>query len=120
MTDLSLVAFGEFLVSLCLPVRVIPVDVDQELFKEIDQEKDGEIYLKEVVLYLRALNQDMESLEVKHLLDQYELKGMEVLDFSEFMFPQSLYCASHDHLHPGHHGAAGERGLGQSREEGVV
>merc|ERR1711953_1436132 len=57
----------------------------KELFKEIDQEKDGEIYLKEVVLYLRALNQDMESLEVKHLLDQYELRGMEVLDFSEFL-----------------------------------
>merc|ERR1711953_720208 len=57
----------------------------KELFKEIDQEKDGEIYLKEVVLYLKALNQDMETLEVKHQLDQYELRGMEVLDFSEFV-----------------------------------
>ena len=55
------------------------------MFKEIDQEKDGEIYLKEVVLYLKALNQDMETLEVKHQLDQYELRGMEVLDFSEFV-----------------------------------
>ena len=55
------------------------------MFKEIDQEKDGEIYLKEVVLYLKGLNQDMETLEVKHQLDQYELRGMEVLDFSEFV-----------------------------------
>ena len=55
------------------------------MFKEIDQEKDGEIYLKEVVLYLKALNQDMETLELKHLLDQYDLRGMEVLDFSEFV-----------------------------------
>ena len=36
----------------------------QELFKEIDQEKDGEIYLKEVVLYLKALNQNLDTLEV--------------------------------------------------------
>ena len=70
----------------------------QELFAEIDQEKDGEIYLKEVVLYLRAMNEHLESLEVKlfsenmrdtycalfqvkHLLDQYELRGMETLDY---------------------------------------
>ena len=59
--------------------------ISQELFKEIDQEKDGEIYLKEVVLFLKALNQDLETLEVKHLLDQYDLRGMEVLDFSEFV-----------------------------------
>ena len=36
----------------------------QELFTEIDQEQDGEIYLKEVVMYLRAMNEHMESLEV--------------------------------------------------------
>ena len=39
--------------------------ISQELFDEIDQEKDGEIYLKEVVLYLRAMNEQMESLEVR-------------------------------------------------------
>ena len=61
------------------------------MFKEIDQEKDGEIYLKEVVLFLKALNQNLETLEVKHLLDQYELRGMEVLDFSEFMVRQYQY-----------------------------
>ena len=37
----------------------------KELFSEIDQEKDGEIYLKEVVLYLRAMNEHLESLEVR-------------------------------------------------------
>ena len=35
-----------------------------DLFNEIDQEKDGEIYLKEVVLYLRALNEELDNLEV--------------------------------------------------------
>ena len=70
--------------------------ISQELFDEIDQEKDGEIYLKEVVLYLRAMNEQMESLEVrlenwvkwrltltqvKHLLDKYELRGMETLHY---------------------------------------
>ena len=39
--------------------------ISQELFDEIDQEKDGEIYLKEIVLYLRAMNEQMESLEVR-------------------------------------------------------
>ena len=74
-----------FYIIISLPLSSLFIPVDQELFKEIDQEKDGEIYLKEVVLYLKALNQDMETLEVKHLLDQYELRGMEVLDFSEFV-----------------------------------
>ena len=36
----------------------------KELFEEIDQEKDGEIYLKEVVCYLKAMNEEIESLEV--------------------------------------------------------
>ena len=40
----------------------------KELFDEIDQEKDGEIYLKEVVCYLRAMNEDIYSLEVKQIL----------------------------------------------------
>merc|ERR1712012_537397 len=50
-----------------------------------DQEKDGEIYLKEVVCYLRAMNEDIDSLEVKHLLNQYDERGMEVLDYTEFV-----------------------------------
>ena len=40
----------------------------KELFDEIDQEKDGEIYLKEVVCYLRAMNEDIDSLEVQQIL----------------------------------------------------
>ena len=38
-----------------------------DLFNEIDQEKDGEIYLKEVVLYLRALNEEIDNLEVSSI-----------------------------------------------------
>ena len=42
----------------------LDLDLDQELFKEIDQEKDGEIYLKEVVLFLKALNQNQAQARV--------------------------------------------------------
>ena len=38
----------------------------QELFEEIDQEKDGEIYLKEVVYYLKAMNEELDKIEVSN------------------------------------------------------
>ena len=43
----------------------------QELFEKIDQEDDGEVYLKEVVMFLRAVNEDIDSnLKVKILIEQ--------------------------------------------------
>ena len=35
----------------------------QELFEKIDQEADGEVYLREVVLFLRAVNEDVDKNE---------------------------------------------------------
>ena len=36
-------------------------DSFQQLFEKIDQEDDGEIYLKEVVMFLRAINADVDE-----------------------------------------------------------
>ena len=33
----------------------------QEMFEEIDKEEDGEVYYKEVVDYLRSVNQNMDQ-----------------------------------------------------------
>ena len=33
----------------------------KELFTKIDLEDDGVVYLKEIVLYLRAMNEDIDS-----------------------------------------------------------
>ena len=38
--------------------------LSQELFTKIDLEDDGVVYLKEIVLYLRAMNEDIVSLKV--------------------------------------------------------
>lgn len=58
---------------------------DQELFEKIDQEDDGEVYLREVVLFLRAVNDDVDNnLKVKNLLDQYDTNGEDVLRFPQF------------------------------------
>ncbi|XP_023329128.1 calmodulin [Eurytemora carolleeae] len=57
----------------------------KQLFEKIDQEEDGEVYLREVTWFLRALNQDVDSnLQVKVLLDQYDSNGEDVLTFSKF------------------------------------
>jgi len=40
---------------------------------------------REIVIYLRAMNEDIDvNLEVKVLLDQYELNGEEELKFKNF------------------------------------
>ena len=33
----------------------------QELFSKIDLEDDGIVYLKEIVIYLRAMNEDIDT-----------------------------------------------------------
>ena len=33
----------------------------QTLFEKIDKEDDGEVYLKEVVMFLKAVNEDIDS-----------------------------------------------------------
>jgi len=57
----------------------------KQLFEKIDQEDDGEVYLREVVLFLRAVNEDIDSnLKVKVLLDQYDTNGENILTFPMF------------------------------------
>merc|ERR1712106_163501 len=57
----------------------------KDLFTKIDLEDDGVIYLKEIVLYLRAMNDDIDNnLRVKVLLDQYDTNGEEELMFNHF------------------------------------
>jgi len=60
-------------------------DYYKDLFQKIDLEDDGIVYLREIVIYLRAMNEDIDvNLEVKVLLDQYELNGEEELKFKNF------------------------------------
>ena len=60
------------------------------LFEKIDQEDDGEIYLKEVVMFLRAVNEEVDAnMEVRG----YEVKYMyvyEVKFMSQFLNCQKL------------------------------
>ena len=50
----------------------------QKLFESIDQEDDGEVYLKEVVLFLRAVNADIDANEEVNTKYFYQLL---VIDF---------------------------------------
>merc|ERR1712083_496190 len=57
----------------------------KELFQKIDQEDDGIVYLREIVIYLRIMNEDIDdNLKVKFLLDQYESNGEEEFKFKHF------------------------------------
>ena len=43
----------------------------QEIFDKIDKEKDGVIYLRELVLYMRAMNEEIDrNLQVGPTLNQ--------------------------------------------------
>ena len=81
----------------------------QDLFLKIDKEDDGAIYLNEIVLYLRALNEDIDKnlqvkiyfslkfhflmfsfIEVKVLLDQYDTNGQDEIGFPQFIVSNSV------------------------------
>merc|ERR1712087_421460 len=69
----------------CILVRMAKVEYYKELFQKIDLEDDGIVYLKEIVIYLRIMNEDIDdNLKVKVLLDQYETNGEEELKFKHF------------------------------------
>ena len=58
----------------------------QELFEAIDKEDDGAVYLKDIVIHLRALNEEVDkNLKVKVFLDQLDTNGSEEVDFEQFM-----------------------------------
>ena len=51
----------------------------------MDEEEDGNIYLKQVVVTLKALNEDIEAnLKVKIILDEMLDNGNTTINFKEF------------------------------------
>ena len=65
------------------------------MFQKIDLEDDGIVFLKEIVIYLRAMNEDIDdNVDVKVLLDQYETNGEEELKFKHFCV--ILHCLFND------------------------
>ena len=57
----------------------------QELFAAIDKEDDGIVYLQDVVVHLRALNEDIDkNLKVKVFLDELDTNGTMEVDFKRF------------------------------------
>merc|ERR1711936_1165076 len=72
-------------IQLSVTTRMGKENEYKDLFTKIDLEDDGIVYLKEIVVYLRAMNEDIDdNLKVKVLLDQYETNGEEELKFKHF------------------------------------
>ena len=73
----------------------------QEIFKKIYENHNEEVYLKDVVVFLRKAYEDIDNNhDVKILLDQYDISGDRALTFNEFavsfptIFPPLLYSRS--------------------------
>merc|ERR1711892_72884 len=61
-------------------------DEYEEMFERIDREADGEVYIREVLDFLRSMNSDLDQTpEVQQLLIQYRRKGDQILYLPEFM-----------------------------------
>ena len=61
------------------------------LFAEIDTEDDGMVYLKEIVVHLRAFNEAIDdNLKVKMFLDELDTNGSVEVDFKQFCVSVSL------------------------------
>ena len=57
----------------------------QEIFKKIYENHNEEVYLKDVVVFLRKAYEKIDdNHDVKILLDQYDISGDRVLTFNEF------------------------------------
>ena len=57
----------------------------QEIFKKIYENHNEEVYLKDVVVFLRKAYEDIDNNhDVKILLDQYDISGDRALTFNEF------------------------------------
>ena len=62
----------------------------QEIFKKIYENHNEEVYLKDVVVFLRKAYENIDdNHDVKILLDQYDISGDRELTFNEFAV--SLY-----------------------------
>ena len=57
----------------------------QEIFKKIYENHNEEVYLKDVVVFLRKAYENIDdNHDVKILLDQYDISGDRSLTFNEF------------------------------------
>lgn len=57
----------------------------QEIFKKIYENHNEEVYLKDVVVFLRKAYENIDDIhDVKILLDQYDIMGDRELTFNEF------------------------------------
>ena len=69
----------------------------QEIFKKIYENHNEEVYLKDVVVFLRKAYENIDdNHDVKILLDQYDISGDRELTFNEFAV--SLYLFSNSLL----------------------
>ena len=56
------------------------------MFERIDREADGEVYVREVLDFLRSMASDLDQTpEVRKLLAEYKERGDKILYFPEFM-----------------------------------
>lgn len=56
------------------------------MFERIDREADGEVYVREVLDFLRSMASDLDQTpEVRKLLADYKERGDKILYFPEFM-----------------------------------
>ncbi|XP_023329137.1 calmodulin-4, partial [Eurytemora carolleeae] len=56
-----------------------------DLFNDIDEEDDQEVYMREVVIHVRALNDDIDkNIKVKLILDEFDTHGDVTVNFKQF------------------------------------
>ena len=105
----------------------------QEIFKKIYENHNEEVFLKDVVVFLRTAYENIdENHDVKILLDQYDISGDRMLTFNEFSV-MSLNCstpASFSNISASHGrplfsrleagGRRGGRGHWRGRHEGAL
>ena len=57
----------------------------QDIFRKIYENHNEEVYLKDVVVFLRTAYENIDEIhDVKILLDQYDIAGDRSLTFNEF------------------------------------
>ena len=65
---------------------IFPQILTQEMFERIDREADGEVYVSEVLDFLRSMSDDLDQSEqVQGLLSEFRERGNRILYLKDFM-----------------------------------
>ena len=65
---------------------IFPQILTQEMFERIDREADGEVYVSEVLDFLRSMSDDLDQSEqVQGLLSEFRERGNRILYLRDFM-----------------------------------